>query len=155
VRTIEILDLPEEARELVREAEVKGSRTLFQREGRPVVMLVSYDEYLALRETIEIANDPDLGTAINAAVEEEPVQHGERVWLASSANEALGTLAEHERSLVEDALGRIDDDPIAGAPLFDPLKGLWVYRESHLRIVYRVAPEAGRVVVMSVTRAVL
>src|SRR6185436_10246653 len=155
VKTIEVLDLPDEARELVRETEVKGARTLFQRNGRPVAMLVSYDEYLALRETIEIANDPDLGAAINAAVEEEPVQHGERVWLAASANEAWTALADHERALVEDALRRIDDDPIAGAPLFDPLKGLWTYRASHLRIVYRVAPEQGRVVVMSVSRAVL
>jgi len=155
VRTIEILDLPDEARELVRETEVKGARTLFQRDGRPVVMLVSYDEYLALRETIEIANDPDLGNAINAAVEEESVQHGVRVWLTSSANEALATLADHERELVEDALRRIDDDPIAGAPLFDPLKGLWVYREAHLRLVYRVMAEVGRVLVLSVSRAVL
>jgi len=155
VRTIEVLDLPEESRELVRETEVKGARTLFQRDGRPVAMLVSYDEYLALRETIEIANDPDLGTAINAAVEEEPVQYGERVWLAPSANDAWNALADHERARVEDALQNIDDDPIAGAPLFDPLKGLWVYRVEHLRIVYRVVAEAGRVVVVSVTRAVL
>jgi mRNA-degrading endonuclease RelE of RelBE toxin-antitoxin system len=155
VRTIEILDLPEDTRDLVRETEVQGARTLFQREGRPVAMLVSYDEYLALRETIEIANDADLGTAINAATEEEPLRHGERVWLAASAKEAWTALAHHERALIEDALGKIDDDPIAGAPLFDPLKGLWVYRVEHLRIVYRVAAEIGRVVVMSVTRAVL
>lgn len=155
MRTIEILDLPDESRELVRETEVKGSRALFQRDGRPVAMLVSYDEYLALRETIEIANDPDLANAINAAVEEEPVQHGERVWLAASANEAWTALADHERALVEDALRRIDDDPIAGAPLFDPLKGLWAYRAEHLRLVYRVMPEVGRVLVLSVSRAVL
>lgn len=155
MRTIEILDLPDESRELVRETEVKGSRTLFERDGRPVAMLVSYDEYLALRETIEIANDPDLGNAINAAVEEEPVSHGERVWLATSARDAWRALADHERALVEDALRRIDDDPIAGAPLFDPLKGLWVYRVEHLRLVYRVEAEIGRVLVLSVSRAVL
>lgn len=155
MRTIEIIDLPDEARDLVRETEVKGERTLFQRNGRPVAMLVSYDEYLALRETIEIANDADLGTAINAATEEEPLQHGERVWLAASANEAWNALADHERVLIEDALTKIDDDPIAGAPLFDPLKGLWVYRVEHLRIVYRVMAEIGRVLVLSVSRAVL
>jgi mRNA-degrading endonuclease RelE of RelBE toxin-antitoxin system/PHD/YefM family antitoxin component YafN of YafNO toxin-antitoxin module len=153
VKTIEVLDLPDDARELVRECEVKGERTLLQRDGRPVAMLVSYDEYLALRETIEIANDADLPAIVNAAGEEEPVQHGERVWLAPSANEVQ--LADHERALLDDALQKIDDDPIAGAPLFDPLKGLWVYRAEHLRIVYRIVAEVGRVVVLSVTRVAL
>lgn len=155
MKTIEVLDLPDDARELVRECEVKGARTLFQRYGRPVAMLVSYDEYLALRETIEIANDADLGAMLNAAAEEEPVQHGERVWLAASAAEASRTLADHEQELVRDALQKIDDDPIIGAPLFDPLKGLWSYRAEHLRIVYRVAAEIGRVVVLNVSRASL
>ena len=153
MKTIEVLDLPDDAHELVRECEVKGERTLLQRDGRPVAMLVSYDEYLALRETIEIANDADLLAIVNAASEEEPVQHNERVWLAPSANEVQ--LAEHERALLEDALQKIDDDPIAGAPLFDPLKGLWVYRVEHLRIVYRIVAEIGRVVVLSVTRVAL
>ena len=153
MKTIEVLDLPENARELVRECEVKGARTLFQRDGRPVAMLVSYDEYLALRETIEIANDADLGEMLNAAASEEPLQHGERVWLASSANTAWHALAEHERDLVANALKKIDDDPIVGAPLFEPLKGLWSHREEHLRIVYRIAAEIGRVVILSVTRA--
>lgn len=153
MKTIEVLDLPEDARELVRECEVKGARTLFRRDGRPVAMLVSYDEYLALRETIEIANDADLGAMLNAAAEEEPVQRGERVWVASSAEEASRALAEHEQDLIRDALKRIDDDPIIGAPLFDPLKGLWSYRAEHLRIVYRVAAEIGRVVVLNISRA--
>ena len=153
MKTIEVLDLPDDARELVRECEVKGERTLLQRDGRPVAMLVSYDEYLALRETIEIANDADLLAIVNAAGEEEAVQHGERVWLAPSANEVQ--LADHERELLDDALQKIDDDPIAGAPLFDPLKGLWVYRAEHLRIVYRIVAEIGRVMVLSVTRVAL
>lgn len=153
MKTIEVLDLPDDARELVRECEVKGERTLLQRDGRPVAMLVSYDEYLALRETIDIANDPDLGAALNAAAEEEPQRQSERIWIAPSA--AAVPLADHERVLLDEALRRIEDDPIAGAPLFDPLKGLWVYRSSHLRIVYRVVPEAGQVVVLSVTRVAL
>ena len=153
MKTIEVLDLPEDAREFVRECEVRGARTLLQRDGRPVAMLVSYDEYLALRETVEIANDAELGAALNAAAEEEPVQRAERIWIAPSADQV--SLAEHERALLDDALQRINDDPIAGAPLFEPLKGLWVYRAEHLRIVYRVAPEIGAVVVLSVTRTAL
>ena len=152
MKTIDVLDLSDDARELIRESEVRGTRTLLQRNGRPVAMLVSYDEYLALRETVDIANDPDLAAAINAASEEEPRRHSERIWLAPSVDQV--NLAEHERVLVDGAFERIDDDPIAGAPLFEPLKGLWVYRAEHLRVLYRVAPEIGGVVVLSVTRAV-
>jgi PHD/YefM family antitoxin component YafN of YafNO toxin-antitoxin module/mRNA-degrading endonuclease RelE of RelBE toxin-antitoxin system len=153
VKTIEVLDLPDDAREFVRECEVKGERTLLQRDGRPVAMLVSYDEYLALRETIDIANDPELAGALNAAAEEEPVRRTERVWAAPSIDAVQ--LADHERVLLDDVLERVNDDPIAGAPLFDPLKGLWVYRAEHLRVVYRIVPEAGQVVVLSVTRVAL
>ena len=153
MKIIEVLDLPDDAREFVRECEVKGERTLLQRDGRPVAMLVSYDEYLALRETIDIANDPELAGALNAAAEEEPVRRTERVWAAPSIDAVQ--LADHERVLLDDVLERVNDDPIAGAPLFDPLKGLWVYRAEHLRVVYRIVPEAGQVVVLSVTRVAL
>jgi mRNA-degrading endonuclease RelE of RelBE toxin-antitoxin system len=51
------------------------------------------------------------------------------------------------------ALEAIDEDPIAGAPLFEPLRGLWSYRAEHLRIVYRIVAEARFVVVLSIGRA--
>jgi PHD/YefM family antitoxin component YafN of YafNO toxin-antitoxin module len=57
-------------RELVGECELTGRRTLFLRNGRPVVALVSHDEYLALRETIDIANDAALRAQIDAGEEE-------------------------------------------------------------------------------------
>ena len=55
---IDLLDLPEQARDLVRECEARGERTVFERNGRAVAVLVSYDEYLALRETIDLVNSP-------------------------------------------------------------------------------------------------
>ena len=64
-KTLEILDLPEDVRRLAGECEVSGKRTLFARNGRPVALLMSYDEYLALRETLEISANPDLRTAID------------------------------------------------------------------------------------------
>ena len=70
MKHIEILDLPDDARDLIRECEAQGLQTLFERNGRPVAVLVSYDEYLALRETIEIANDPILYARIATADEE-------------------------------------------------------------------------------------
>ncbi len=73
-KEIDILDLPEEVRSLVAECEVTGRRTLFTRNGRPVAMLASFDEYLALRETVEIVRDGALLAKITAA--EEQVKQG-------------------------------------------------------------------------------
>jgi PHD/YefM family antitoxin component YafN of YafNO toxin-antitoxin module len=57
-------------RQLVAECEISGKRTVFSRDGRPVAILLSHDEYLALRETIDIANNPDLRRQIETAEEE-------------------------------------------------------------------------------------
>ena len=62
-------------------------------------------------------------------------------------------LSTEERASAMTALERIDEDPILGAPLFDPLRGYWSYRAGHLRIIYRIAPEARFVVVLSIGRA--
>ena len=43
---------------------------MFSRDGRPVAILLSHDEYLALRETIDIANNADLRRQIETAEEE-------------------------------------------------------------------------------------
>ena len=59
-KRLELLELSPDARQLVAECEVSGKRTLFERDGKPVAILVSYDEYLALRETIDIANNTDV-----------------------------------------------------------------------------------------------
>ena len=67
---LEVLDLPTGARELVAECELTGRRTFFQRNGRLVAVLVSHDEYVALRETIEITNDPALRARIESSDEE-------------------------------------------------------------------------------------
>ena len=69
-KRLELIELPPNVRQLVAECEVSGKRTLFERDGKPVAILVSYDEYLALRETIEIANNPELRRQIDAAEEE-------------------------------------------------------------------------------------
>jgi PHD/YefM family antitoxin component YafN of YafNO toxin-antitoxin module len=69
-KRLEILDLPPDVRQLVAECEVSGKRTLFARDGRPVAILISYDEYLALRETIEVSNNADLRRQIETAEDE-------------------------------------------------------------------------------------
>ncbi len=73
--------------------------------------------------------------------------------MAEAAGEDWRSLGGEERTNVRKALETIDEDPIAGAPLFEPLKGLWSYRAAHLRILYRIMPEARFVVVLSISRA--
>lgn len=66
-RTLDVLGLEKGLRELAGECELTGQRTIFTRNGKKVVALVSYDEYLALRETIEIAADASTMERIRAA----------------------------------------------------------------------------------------
>ena len=69
-KRLDLLDLPPDVRQLVAECEVSGKRTIFERNGRPVAILVSNDEYLALRETIDIAKDAELRQQIETAESE-------------------------------------------------------------------------------------
>jgi PHD/YefM family antitoxin component YafN of YafNO toxin-antitoxin module len=73
-KRLEIPDLPDDVRQLVAECELTGKRTFFERAGRVVAILTSYDEYLALRETIDILNDAALRQTLETA--EEQVRGG-------------------------------------------------------------------------------
>jgi PHD/YefM family antitoxin component YafN of YafNO toxin-antitoxin module len=69
-KRLDLLDLPPDVRQLVGECELTGRHTIFERNGRAVVILVSYDEYLALRETIDVTNDAALRDSIQRAEDE-------------------------------------------------------------------------------------
>ena len=156
MKNIDLLDLSEETRDLIRETATKGERTFFERDGRPVAVLVSYDEYLALRETIEIANDSLLFAKISEADEETPVEADKRLprlRITRAGQEGLDALSGTERKLVLSTMVRINDNPIAGAPLFEPLKGLWSHRSGEIRIIYKIVADASMVVILSITRA--
>ncbi len=138
---------------------------MFHRGERAVAILVSHDEYLALRETIDIAADAELIARVNAA--EESIKRGQmilsedlgmprgndRLRMSESVEKEWQALSGEEQSLVRAALQTIDDDPIIGAPLFDPLRGLWSSRAGHLRIVYRVVAEARFIAILAIVRA--
>jgi len=156
VKKLDVLDLPEVARDLIRECEAQGARTVFERGGRPVAVLVSHDEYLALRETIDIANDSLLFARLAEADDETPAELDRRLprlQITKAAQEGLDALEGIERRLVLSTLARINDNPIAGAPLFEPLKGLWVQRSGEIRIVYKIVADARAVVILSIARA--
>lgn len=158
MKRLEIIDQPDELRTLAGECELTGRKTAFDRNGRPVAVLVSWDEYLALRETIDIARDPQLVAAMRkseAEVErgeiEQPSDDLPRIRVPRSLRSRLET--DETAAAVRAALARIDDDPIAGAPLFEPMRGLWSYREGTLRIVYRIVAGEGTVLVLLVVTA--
>ena len=69
-RRVEILDLADEARELVRDCEITGQRIIFTCNVREAAIRISHAEYLALRETIDIAGDAALREQIAAGEEE-------------------------------------------------------------------------------------
>ena len=77
----------------------------------------------------------------------------DRLRLAETVEKEWAALTVAERASAMRALEAIDEDPIAGAPLLEPLRGYWSYRVDGLRIVYRIAPEARFVVILSITRA--
>jgi len=81
------------------------------------------------------------------------IWRNDRLRIAERVQSDWAALSHDERSLALVALERIDDDPIAGAPLFEPLRGIWSFRTEHLRILYRIVAEARFVVILSIGRA--
>ena len=76
----------------------------------------------------------------------------DRLRIAESVQPQWNALSADERTAVRNALEKIDDDPIIGAPLFDPLRGYWSLPVDGLRIIYRIVADARFVVVLSITR---
>ena len=79
----------------------------------------------------------------------------DRLRIVESVEAQWKGLADHEKETVRGAFVRIDEDPIVGVPLFEPLRGLWSARVENLRIIYRIMAEARFVVILSITRVAL
>jgi len=77
----------------------------------------------------------------------------DRLRISATAERDWNALADHERDSIRAALELLDEDPIAGAPLFEPLRGVWSHRVEHLRVIYRILPEARFIVILSIARA--
>ena|SRR5207253_3274543 len=77
----------------------------------------------------------------------------DRLRIAESVEPQWLALTDDERASVKTVLEQIDDDPISGAPLFEPLRGYWSIRLDGLRIVYRIVAEARFVVILAIARA--
>lgn len=77
----------------------------------------------------------------------------DRLRFAGSVKEGWGQLDCDARAEARTLLERLDDDPICGVPLFEPVRGYWSLRTPGLRIVYRISPEARSVFVLSIEPA--
>ena len=75
----------------------------------------------------------------------------DRLRIAESVEAEWRALDAATRDAARRALQIIDDDPIIGAPLFEPLKGLWSYRAGPLRIVYRIVTEGRFIVILHIS----
>ena len=77
----------------------------------------------------------------------------ENVRIAPAAAAAWDAFSAAEKDAARRALAAVAANPIAGAPLFEPLRGFWVYREDAVRIVYRVSRDGGMAGVVLLDRA--
>ncbi len=76
----------------------------------------------------------------------------DRLRIVDSVLPQWQSLNADERDAVRRTLEKIDEDPIVGAPLFEPLRGYWSFQVDGLRIVYRIVADARFVVILSITR---
>lgn len=76
----------------------------------------------------------------------------DRLRFAAGVKDDWASLGAEERVAARAALERLDDDPIAGVPLFEPVRGYWSLHAGALRIIYRIAPEARSVFVLTIAR---
>jgi len=74
----------------------------------------------------------------------------DRLRFAESARDGWDALDESGRGIARTALEKLDEDPIIGAPLYAPFRGIWSYRFGNLRILYRIAPEARAIFVLKI-----
>jgi mRNA-degrading endonuclease RelE of RelBE toxin-antitoxin system len=78
----------------------------------------------------------------------------DRLRFAERVEKDWRALTEEQREVTARALETIDEDPIIGAPLFEPLRGYWSYRSEGIRIIYRIVTEARFIVVLSISLVV-
>jgi mRNA-degrading endonuclease RelE of RelBE toxin-antitoxin system len=76
----------------------------------------------------------------------------DRLRIAESVLPQWNALNDVERAAARRALELIDEDPIAGAPLYEPLRGMWSVHADGLRIVYRIVAEGRFVAILNIAR---
>jgi len=88
--------------ELVRETDETFDRVIITRSGHPVVVLIAYEDYEGLQETIEILSDPEMVKRIQEG--EKDIRAGRTV-----------SLEELDRELAREASTRTQPPRRAGS----------------------------------------
>jgi prevent-host-death family protein len=70
ITTLPITEARAKLPQLVKAADERLDRTIITSNGKPSAVIMSYEEYEAWEETLEILSDPDAMQAIHAADEE-------------------------------------------------------------------------------------
>jgi prevent-host-death family protein len=70
-RFLSVTEVKKSFCELVRGADSSFDRIIITRGGHPVAVLLAYDDYAGLEETLEIMSDPELGKGSREGIEDE------------------------------------------------------------------------------------
>lgn len=66
--TLPLADVRERLSPLVSSVESTHERVVITKNGRPAAVLISYDDFESLQETLEILSDPEMAREIRAAL---------------------------------------------------------------------------------------
>jgi prevent-host-death family protein len=158
-KTVPVREFRNRLSTLLSDVADRRDHVLVTRNGKPAAALVPIDEYDALEETAEILSDSETLAAIETGLAE--ISRGEivtledlrdelakrrstrwavaRVVLARRARGELLSLSWPLIDAVQEALGLLERDPLAGHVLRGRLRGLRSLRMGTYRIIYQLA----------------
>lgn len=82
------INLTQERGELLKLPEILGNTTvIISDQGLPIMVAISYDEYISMLETMDILSDTEFKEQLIAGIKED--QEGKRVSFSSAMKELL------------------------------------------------------------------
>lgn len=80
------INLTQERSELLKLPEILGNTTvIISDQGLPIMVAISYDEYISMLETMDILSDPEFKEQLIAGIKED--QEGKRVSFSCAMKE--------------------------------------------------------------------
>jgi len=158
-KTMPISEVKTRLPELVSGVEEREDEIVVTRNGKPAAVLINYDEYERLKETLDVLSDPVSMRQIAQSKrfyakqqqgESFEALFGEPLISVNGANDNGGyrpdippPIAELIRYLppelkrdIKQALRSLSSDPFCGTPLIGELRRLWRIKVRRFRIVY-------------------
>ena len=161
-RTMPISEVKTRLPELVSGVTEREEEIVVTRNGRPAAVLVNYERYERLKDTLDILSDPFLMKQIGQSKSFYAKGRQGQSFEMSSATASYGKtpekimaayrpphVAEIIRHLpsdvkrsVKQALRSLSADLFSGAPLMRELSGLWRFKVRRFRIIYELDRKA-------------